>query len=846
LASRGLTVADVEAALREQNIELPAGYLEGQQSDYTIRVQRGYTKASDFANLPVRGGTQGYVTRLGDVARIERGASDPRRFFRGNGQDQVALGVVRQSVANDLEISKEMRKRVEEVNKTLPKGTQLLVAVDNSVFTAEALKEVWITLAIALGLVGFVNLVFLGSWRAALVPTIVAPICIAATFIVLGPLGFSINLLTLLALVLAIGLVVDDAIVVTENIQRRIDEGEPPAVAAVRGTRQVYFAVIATTLVLIAVFGPLMFLPGYIGRLFVELAVAIAAAVAFSSLLALSLSPMMASKLLRPVKSSPLTRLVDGAMHGLQRSYEASLRMLVRGVAGPLAVSALLVLIGGAVFVMWTSVPQELVPPEDRGRIDVSINGPEGAGFAYTREAAIEAEKILSDYIRSGEAYRYVVGLPRGGNTQMNGGFGVLVLEDWHKRGRSADEITEELNRRLSRITSARVNASVRGPFQRGPGGGGAGNSVELVALGADYKELANWTEQLMAAARDNSNLSRVRTNYEPTAPRVVVDMNADAAVQLGVPPERVGRALETMFGSRRVTTFTDKGQEYDVLLQSPLDQRRGLEDLNTLYVRANTGALVPLSAVTQTRITGDAADRRRVDRQRSVQVSADLAPGYALADAMSFLQAEANKLPPVAAVTWGGNARDLQQASGAVMFAFALALLIVFLVLAAQFESFIHPFIIMLTVPLAACGGLFGLLMAGSSLNIYSQIGLIILIGVAAKNGILIVEFANQLRDEGKGVVDAVIEAAGVRLRPILMTSLATALGALPLAVWEGAGAGSRQTIGVVIFSGALFATILTVFVLPVIYALLARFTRSPEHTARQIEAWEAQHTAD
>ena len=854
MAARGLTVTDVEQSLSSQNVELPAGSLEASQKDYTVRVARNYSRPEEFANLPI--GTRGsastaegtltgqatYVTRLGDIARIEEAPVEHRRLFRGNSIDQIGLAVTRQAQSNDLQISEGVRELMEEVRDSLPEGTTLEIGSDNSVFTSHAIDEVWITIGISLALVALVNFVFLGSLRAAIVPSVVAPICLLATFIVLAPLGFSLNLLTLLALVLAIGLVVDDAIVVVENIQRRLDQGEPPLVAAERGTRQVFFAVVATTVVLLSVFAPLMFLPGYVGRLFVELAVAIAAAVAFSSFLALTLSPMLSSKILRPTTSvGKVGRVVDGAMDKLKNSYVQSLGLLM-GRRGAIAgVAGLVVMVGAGAVGLAMLLPSELVPDEDRGRVMVRVAGPEGASFDYTREIMLGLEPIFEDYRKGGEVDNYLLTAPGFGGSSYNSGNVILNLADWSKRDRSAAEIAQELNGRLRGQTGAQVNASTPGAFQRG--GGGGGKSVEMIVTGNDYAPIYNWLQPILAAAQENPGLSRPRLNYEPNAPRVLVDVDPQQAASLGVSTQQIGRTLETMFGSRRATTYIKGGQEYDVILQTDRDNRRNVADLEGLYVSSGSGQLVPLSAVVQTKTSGDTPDRRRLDRQRAITLSADLGPGMTITDAVEFLTKEAAKQPQgVVNIRWGGTARDQAEAGNAVMWAFILALLLVFLVLAAQFESWITPAVIMLTVPLAAAGGLFGLLMVGSSLNIYSQIGLIILVGIAAKNGILIVEFANQLRDQGRSVHEAIIEASALRLRPIIMTSLTAAFGALPLMLWQGAGAGSRQTIGATIFCGALFATLLTLFVVPLIYGALARFTRSPEYTSRLIEEWEAE----
>lgn len=850
MAARGITVSDVDAALRTQNVELPAGSLESKDKDFTIRVNRRYVTPEDFAQLPIAtptraapsGATPGpaslYVTRLGDVARVEEGADDRRKMFRWNAKPLVAIALTRQAQANDLDISTAARKVVAELNKTLPKGTQMEVNVDYSVFTKAAIEEVWHTMALALGLVALVNFIFLGSWRSALIPSIVAPISILGTFAVLAPMGFSINLLTLLALVLAIGLVVDDAIVVVENIQRRLDAGEPPLIAAERGSKQVFFAVVATTVVLISVFAPLMFLPGYIGRLFVELAVTVAAAIFFSALLALSLAPMLASKLLRPADDGRLARAVDHGMGKLRDSYAASLGAMLGQRSANWAVGATAMVLAAAAVFLYLKLPNELVPPEDRGQVQVQMQGPEGSGFDYMVGIIGQTEPIIQGLMAKGETAGFSMTTPQ--FAQFNQGQGFIVLKPWDERKSSSTEIAADLNKQFQTITGARVIAATPAALSRG-GGPGGGNNVQFIALGSDYPELNRWITPILAAAQANPGLVRPRLNYEPTSPRLIVDLDRDKAAALGVSAQSIGDALQTMFGSRQSTTYVKGGKEYDVILQAERSQRRSEDDLNSLYVRTTGGDLVPLSSVVTTKLRGDTPQRQRVDRQRAITLLADLAPGYTTAQAIDFFRAEAAKQPPVAVVAWGGLARDYLEASGAIGLAFALALVIVFLVLAAQFESFIHPAVIMLTVPMAALGGLFGILILGSSVNTYSQVGLIILVGIAAKNGILIVEFANQLRDHGRTIREAVIEAASVRLRPIVMTSVAAAAVALPLMLATGPGSGSRRTIGAVIVSGALFSTLLTLFMVPVFYNLLARFTKSPDQTAREIEAFEA-----
>lgn len=851
MAARGVTVDDVTNSLAAENVELPAGALESESTDFTVRVKRKYQTADDFANLPISssgaqaGGSGGnqtssaYVTRLSDVARVEEGVDEHRRLFRADGVDQVSLALTRQSIANDLEISKNVHAALETINQTLPKGTELRVASDNSTFTSEALHEVWITMGICLALVGLVNYLFLGTLRAAIIPTMVAPICILASFIVLAPLGFSLNLLTLLALVLSIGLVVDDAIVVVENIQRRVDEGEPAPVAAERGAQEVFFAVVATTLVLLSVFAPLMFLPGYIGRLFVELAVTIAAAVAASALLALSLSPMLASKLLRPSKSEGwMARKVSDGVQSLRRSYESSLHSMLGGKFTAPVVGVGVVLLASTAILLANTIPQELVPSEDRGSMRVNLSGPEGAGYDYTLQVAEQLEPILQRLVDEGVARTWNLSVPGFGGGSFNNASGGVELVPWYDRDVTSQEVAARVTREAASITGARVNAGVPSPFQRG--GGGNSNAMQFIAQGATYEEIFNWIQPIYEAALANPGIQSVRLDYEPTSPRVLVDIDREKAASLGVGVRTVGSALQTMMGSVRSTTYVKNGLEYDVILQTDRDRRQADSDINNLYVRSKTGELIPLASVVRTEVRGDTPDRRRVDRLRSISVNTTLNEGYTVQQGIDFFRAEAAKYPGNVSYTWGGGAKDLLDASSSIYLAFGMALLLVFLVLAAQFESWIHPAVIMLTVPLAALGGLFGLLMAGSTINTYSQIGLIILIGIAAKNGILIVEFANQLRDRGLQVREAIIEAAGLRLRPIIMTSISAAFGAVPLIFWPGPGAESRSTIGIVIFTGSMFATLLTLFVVPVFYDLLARFTKSPEWMAKQIEAYE------
>jgi multidrug efflux pump len=843
MAARGLTVQDVENALRAQNLELPAGYVQSEERDYQVRVERPFETPEQFARMPLRAASDAdtAVVRLGDIARIEFAPIEERRIFRGNGLDQVGIGIVRQSQSNALEVGRAVKAEVERMRATLPEGTQINLTYDATVFIEQAISRVAQTLIEATLLVVLVIYLFLGSWRAAFIPTAVIPVCLIGAFLVLAMFGFTINLLTLMALVLAIGLVVDDSIVVLENAQRRVDTlGEPRIVAAQRGTRQVFFAVVATSAVLVAVFAPMLFVGGYVGRLFVELSVTVAGVVVISAFAALSLSPVMCSKLLKPAsQSTRLARFVDRALNGLRASYRASLEAALANK--PLVFAMFAAVIAGGAF-LFSQLSSELTPAEDRGMMMAFVNAPEGSGFEYTSRAIEQVESTLMEYVERGEIARFMVVLPGfgdAGTNRFSSGFAMMFLEPWGER-RPAPELQTELNQRLSQIPGASVRVVLPNAFQRG-----GSDSASIVLLGSEYEPLAATAERIMERLREDPNFLRPRMNYEPTSPRVLVDIDRERAAALGVSVQSIGRTLEATMGARRVNTITDRGEEYYVYLQAEREERSNITDLTNKYVRSDrTGELVPLSTVVSLRTAGDAAERRRMNRQAAVTVSASIPGDYAIGDAMREMERVALQEigeQPIS-IDYTGQARQFRQATGAIGFAFGFALIIVFLVLAAQFESFLHPLVIMLSVPLAIAGGLFGLFLFDNTLNIYSQIGLIILIALAAKNGILIVEFANQLRDAGRSIHEAILEASDLRVRPILMTSVATMAGAIPLLVSHGAGAESRVTIGTVIFFGLLVATMLTLFVVPVFYDLLARFTKSPEATAKAIEEFEHQ----
>jgi multidrug efflux pump len=837
LAARGLTANDVETALRAENVELPAGSIESKDKQFTIRVERSFRTAEDFAALVLGRGTDGYLVRLGDVARVEKGTVEDRSFFRGNMAPMVGIGIVKQSTANTIAVARAARAEAARINESgLPNGMEIRQSYDTSVFVEGAINEVYKTLFMAIGLVILVILVFLGNVRATLVPAVAVPVSIVATFIVLFVLGFSINLLTLLALVLAIGLVVDDAIVVLENIVRRINEQkETPLVAAYRGTRQVGFAVIATTLVLVAVFVPVAFLEGDIGRLFSEFALTMAAAVALSSFVALSLSPMLASKVLTSSeRPGVMQRAVDGTFSVIRKGYRASLRLALRFRF--LTVAAFLAAVGATGW-LYQQIPAEYAPNEDRGAFFVIVNGPEGATYAYMKEYMDEIEKRLVPYIEKGEFQRLLVRTPRTFNNfeTFNTGIAIVVLNDWARR-RPAWPIMNEVRAKLADLPGVRAFPVMRQGF-----GSAIQKPVQVTIGGGDWKQLAEWRDTLVAALEaDNPGLVGLDWDYKETQPQLRVDIDYDRAAELGVTVSNIGRTLETMFGSRRVTTYQDGGEEYDVILEGERDLQRTPASLDNIYVRSSRGSqLIPLSNFVTVREEAGSTSLNRYNRIRAITLEANLADGVALGDALAHIErVAAEKLPASVIIDYKGQSLDFKSAGASILFVFFLGIVVVFLVLAAQFESWVHPFIIMLTVPLTVGGGLLGLWLSGNTLNIYSQIGLIMLVGLAAKNGILIVEFVNQLRDEGRSFERALLEASSIRLRPIIMTSVTTAAGAVPL-IWSfGPGAETRLVIGVVVLAGVIVSIFLTLYIVPVAYSLFARGTVAPGAVARQLEA--------
>lgn len=833
MAARNITAGDIESALRNENVELPAGRVDSSERYLTVRTERLYTAEDDFRNLVVGKGDDGHIIRLSEVADVRLGPVEHRQELRGNGKDMVGLGIIPQSTANQLAVAQGIRAEVEKIQPTLPEGTRLFNSFDSTVFIDQSIDEIYKSLGIALVLVVFVIFIFLGSIRAVLVPAVTVPVSLISSLIFLNFMGFTLNILTLLALLLAIGLVVDDAIVVLENIYRRIHLGESPVLAAVRGSKQVSFAVIATTLVLISVFVPIGFLSGNAGRLFTEFAFALAASVGFSSLVALTLSPMMCSYLLSAKQAEgKLAKTVDSSLEKLASAYRSSLEWSLRRPL--LVVMAVILVIASAVY-LFKRLPSEFAPREDRGVFFVFMRAPEGSSYEYSQRYMREIEKELMPLYDKGEAKRVLIRTPDsfGDPNSFNGGIAIIVLEDFDQR-RGMSQIMGEAAGKIQRLPGVRAFPVARSGLTQS-----RGEPVQFVIGGPTYEQLKEWRDIVLQAAGENPGLLNVDADFKETKPQLKVRALKDRAADLGVSLREIGRTLETFLGSRSVTTYLDRGEEYDVILQGSDDDRTSPTDIENIYVRSDlTGRLIPLSNLVEITEVADAPELNRFNRLRAVTITANLADGYTLGEALGFLQNVVREQIPDAQLNYKGESREFIDAQGAIAFVFILSLVFVFLVLAAQFESPLHPITIILTVPLAIAGALFGLWVTDGTLNIFSQIGLVILAGLAAKNGILIVEFANQLRDQGEALREALLKACQLRLRPILMTAISTVFGAIPLALASGAGAENRTTLGVVIFFGVSAATLLTLYILPAVYLILGRFTGSAGDRSRSIEA--------
>ncbi len=834
LAARGLTVTDIEDALHRENVQIPSGRLESSAREFTLRTDTGFVTEDDFRQLVLAQGSDNYLVRLGEVADVELAPENVRSFSRSDGVAGTSLGIIPQAQANILQVNRDVRKRIEELQATLPDDIHFEVNMDMSIFISASLKEVVKALSISLLLVLIVIYSFIGTFRATLIPAITIPISIVAAFTVMAFMGYSINTLTLLGFVLAIGLVVDDAIVVLENIVRRIESKEPTLLAATNGSREIGFAVIATTLVLVAVILPVSFMPGNLGRLFGEFGISLAAAVMFSSLIALTLVPMLTSKLFATgLHRGRATRAIDRVFRRLSSFYRSILRGVVKH---PWLVVGSALLVFASSLTLLNGLAVEYMPREDRGFVMAMVTAPDGSSLDYTFGYVQQVEDIMGEDREQGDVLRV---LSRSGSwgagSDVNTAMVFSPLRVWSERERSASDIARKWNAQLLNLPGVSAYAFVPGSWAIGQ----SDRPLQIVLGGTDYEELAKWRDIVVQEAEKLPGLSNIDYDYKERKPKIDVSIDRDRAAALGVSLSSVGRTLETILGSKVVTSYIDRGEEYRVILQGADERRQTPSDLNSIYVRSErSDQLIPLSNLVKLTEVAGPVDLRRFDRLRAITISATLAEGYSLGTALADVERIIEtRLPDAAQINYDGESRDFKKAGSSVYFTFLLALIIAYLVLAAQFESFKHPLIIMATVPLAIAGALLGLTVFGATINIYSQIGAIMLIGLAAKNGILIVEFANQLRDRGYEFREAVIESATTRLRPVLMTSLCTVFGSVPLLLASGAGALSRQSIGAVVFFGVSFAMILTLVVIPSVYVLIARNSHSPEYIGQMID---------
>lgn len=816
LSSYRLTPQDVEDAIRRNNLELPAGRIESSNREFSVSSQTDLNRAGQFGDIVVRS-VNGFSVKLRDVAQIREGAANDRSLVRLNGQSAISAGVIRQATANPLELSAGVREMIPKLKADLPGDMVINVANDNSVFIDRSIKSVFNTIVEAVVLVALVIFVFLRTFRASFIPIITIPVSLIGAFAMMALAGFTINTLTLLALVLAIGLVVDDAIVVLENIYRHIEEGLDPFSAAIKGVREISFAVIAMTLTLAAVFAPLAFTPGRTGKLFGEFALALAGAVLVSGFVALTLAPMLSAKLLRHNPNPGwFDRNMDKWLTGLSLGYEKLLTVTLNRARW--VVVLVMVGSGAGIAYIYPTMKQELSPLEDRGTILATINAPDGSTLEYTDRYARSLERMGQAYPEFDRIFANM------GNPTVGQGTVVYRAVDWDERQRSTLEIARELGAKFNGLPG--INAFPITPPSLGQGF--RERPLNFVIQTSDsYQNLNQVARQMMDEIAKNPGILSPDVDLRLNKPELRVEVDRTKAAELGVSVDAVARAIETMLGGRVVTRYKRDAEQYDVIVQTLPSARNTPDDIDVIQVRGRNDTMVPLSSLVRVRESVAPRELNHFGQRRSVTITANLAPDYSLGEALKFMdETAARVLKPGYSTELNGTSREFKNSQGALVIVFVLALLFIFLVLAAQFESFIDPFVIMLSVPLSMIGALLALKYTGGSLNVYSQIGLITLVGLITKHGILIVEFTNQLREQGMAMQAALIKASSQRLRPILMTTGAMVLGAVPLALATGAGAESRTQIGWVIVGGMSLGTLLAVFVVPTMYSLLARKT--------------------
>ena len=813
LAAYRLTIQDLEDALRRSNLEVPAGRIESRQREFNVTAATDLQRPQEFSQVVIRT-VNGLPVRIADVARVQQGPVDERSSVRLNGRDSVALGVIRQATANPLDLSAGVRQLLTKVQKDLPPGVQVEIANDNSVFIDRSIKAVFQTIVEASVLVALVIFVFLRTLRASIIPLLTIPVALIGAFALMALAGFSINTLTLLALVLAIGLVVDDAIVMLENIYRHIEEGIPPFQAAIKGAREVGFAIVAMTMTLVAVYAPLAFAPGRTGRLFTEFALALAGAVVVSGLVALTLSPMLSSVLLRHnPKPSRFDRVMEAVLVAVTRGYGHVLSWTLKH-----RWLVLLVMVGSGVVSYWAQadIKRELSPIEDRGVVVAQINGPDGATLDYTNRYALAIERIGQNYPEFDRVFATV-----GNPTVAQGNIFFRALP-WEERKKTTLEMAREMTPRVSSLSG--VTAFPITPPSLGQGF--TQRPINFVIITSEsYQNLAQAVRAFQDELAKNPGFVQVDSDLRLNKPEIKLEVDRERAADMGVGVDAIARAVETMLGGRNVTRYKREGEQYDVIVQTNPTGRDTPDDIEKIFVRGKGESMIPLSALVKIREVVVPRELNHFGQRRSASITANLSADYSVGEALDFMDATARKvLKPGYATDLNGSSREFRKSSDSLSLVFVLALVFIFLVLAAQFESFVDPFVILLSVPLSMAGALLALKLSGGTLNVFSQIGLITLVGLITKHGILIVEFANQLREQGLTTLQAIKQSATQRLRPIMMTTGAMVLGAVPLALATGAGAESRRQIGWVIVGGMSLGTLLTIFVVPTMYTLLAR----------------------
>ena len=833
LAANNLTVQEVELALRNENVSLPAGTLEANNIDLTLNLDKSYTNINQLKNLPVKK-NKNNIVRLSDVANIELGPVSEKTLFKAQKKNKldlktVGIGIYARSGASTVELSKDIKKKITEVKKILPEGLNLEIAFNRATYVGEAIEEVYKTLLIAFILVVIIIYLFLGNLKAVIVPAIALPVSLIASFLGIYLFGLSINIFVLLSFILAIGIITDDSVIMTDAIYRRIENGDKPLVAAHKGSRQITFAIIATTLILIAVFIPLIFIEGIAGTLFRETAIALSFSIVVSSFVALTLSPMLGSKFLNiKTKKTKVAEKFYNFFKSFSKFYNQTLLYWLP--KQKMIISFILIIIISSVF-LFNFSKKELLPMEDRGAYLIIGFTDEGSSFEYTQERAQDIEKKLIPLLQEDNSpyRRFIMRVPGFGRSSnsFNSFIIIALLNHWEDRDKSSQTIMREAIGKI--VTNPQAIAfpispqSIRVSNYNKP--------VQMVILGSTYEELQKVQNEVISKLRRNKNLSRIESDYSKNKPEVKLIINKNKAKDLGISTEQIGKTLEILYGGKTVTTFNKLGREYPIILQQYLDDRRNKESLAKIFVRSeNNSKLISLANLVDFKEEGSAKVLSRYNRQNAVTISANINENYSLAEAIKFLEKTMQEVAPEKQITWKGKSEELKETTNELYIIFALALLTAYLVMAATFNSFIHPFIIIMTVPLAVFGGLVFVLFLNSSINIFSQIALVILIGISTKNSILIVDYANQLRATGKNIENAIKESCELRFRPIMMTSLSTMIAMLPLVIGNlgpGAGEGSRLAVGSTILGGMIISTFFTLYITPTMYLLLAKNTK-------------------